>query len=61
MTTFLCTWDGGDAGYPPLDYARDIQRSSGGNDRVFLLRQKTQRGIVASGHLRSGEIYGQAH
>lgn len=79
MTAFLLTWDAGDAGYPPSDYAADIAATEAGDavpgrwsmgtrrsgtaagDRVFLLRQKVDRGIVASGTLTDGEIYSAAH
>lgn len=79
VLTFLLTWDAGDAGYPPADYAADVaatqadqtvpgrwsmgSRRSGtsAGDRVFLLRQKVDRGIVASGTLTDGVIFPGPH
>lgn len=79
VPTFLLTWDAGDAGYPPADYASDVAATEAGQtvpgrwsmgsrrsgtaagDRVFLLRQKVDRGIVASGTLTDGVIFPAAH
>ncbi len=77
MSTFLLTWNASDTGYAThaADVAataagRTVQgrwtfgsRRSGAapGDRVFLLRQRTDRGIVASGTLADGLIFPAAH
>jgi hypothetical protein len=78
VSTYILTWDAGEAGYPAAEYAADVaataashevpgrwsvgSRRSGtaAGDRVFLLRQKVDRGIVASGRLKEGSIYAAA-
>ena len=37
------------------------RRGMSGGDRAFLLRQKTDRGIVASGYLVDGEVFTDRH
>jgi hypothetical protein len=79
MSTFLLTWNAGDTGYPPANYAADIAETAAGRtvvgrwtigprrggtaagDRVFLLRQRTDRGIVAGGTLVDGTIFPAEH
>jgi hypothetical protein len=75
VATFVLTWDGGESGYPPDDYASDVASTSEGlsvrrrwsmgnrrygtapGDRVFLLRQRNARGIVAAGRLVDGQVF----
>jgi hypothetical protein len=79
VTTFILTWDGDEAGYPPADLAADISITEAGHlapgrwsvgsrrgginegDRVFLLRQGTDRGMVASGRIAKGAVFEEAH
>ncbi len=76
-TTFLLTWDASDTGYAThaADVAATAagrtvsgrwtfgSRRGGASpgDRVFLLRQRADRGIVASGALADGIIFPAAH
>ncbi len=77
MTTFLLTWNATDTGYAThaSDVAETAaghtvqgRWSFGGRrggasagDRVFLLRQRTERGIIASGALADGLIFPAPH
>jgi hypothetical protein len=79
MSTFILTWDGRDAGYPPAVYAAHVKATLAGrpvldswaignrrggmsaDDRVFLLRQGRQRGIVAAGRLVDGSVFERGH
>jgi hypothetical protein len=77
LTTFLLTWNASDLGYRThaSDIAataggRTVRgrwsfgsRRTGAapGDRVFLLRQRVDRGIVASGTLADGVIFPAAH
>lgn len=79
VATFVLTWDGGESGYPPDDYASDVASTSEGlsvrrrwsmgnrrygtapGDRVFLLRQRNARGIVAAGRLVDGQVLEDSH
>ena len=77
MATFLLIWNASEAGYAThgADVAETAAgRTVRGNwsfggrrggtapgDRVFLLRQRSDRGIVASGTLADGVIFPDAH
>lgn len=72
MTTFVLTWAGSDDAYNPADDMADTlagdppegttwgvgQRKKGtaADDRVFLLRQRSDRGIIGSGTLVDGVV-----
>jgi len=76
MATFLLTWNPDGPGWPEADYATAAAAGGGDHvnrwsvglrksgiavgDRAFLVRQRHERGVVASGRF-SGEIYPDAH